>query len=175
GMVGDLVEGRADVALMGMTVSKVRSEAIDFTPAITPSKLVILMHASQAEVQNSLFGYLRHLNLELWLTLLFLSISMIFIIWKLDRTSPYGHFRANTEEEDRLSLPATFTYIWSSVFKLTLDGVAARSPSARTVYAIFSFATLVFIATYTANLIASLVQEKESFPITGIYDAKVRN
>ncbi|EDO30961.1 predicted protein, partial [Nematostella vectensis] len=170
GMVGDLVEGKAEMALTTLQVSSSRQSVIDFADADIVQLIdILVMPVKHTFLSVGWFGFLRPFQDMLWVVCGAMIIVFVLLVWLIDRCSPYGH----TNQDQVFTLCDSFSYVFSSVFKIGLEDVTARSPSARLTYAVFSLGTLVLISTYTANLMASLLQERFQFPITGIFDPKV--
>ncbi|XP_001640415.2 uncharacterized protein LOC5520475 isoform X2 [Nematostella vectensis] len=169
GMIGDLIDGKAELALTSLELSLAREEVIDYSnvPLMYHDR-VIVMAVKSSYTSHDWFGFTKPFSTTLWITFGAASVILVIVVWLIDKYSPYGH----KHHFQVFTLRDSFSYLSSTVFKINLDDVTARSPSARFTYAVFSFGTLVLISTYTANLMVSLMEVKVKFPITGIRDPK---
>ena len=172
GMVKDLIDRNADMALAPMDINVARMTAIDFSQPFFVSELKILVSSTQAENASNIFGFLGPFDGYLWIALLVIVNVVLVVIWFLEKISRYGHHRTDPERR-RFGIAVCMSYVWSTVFKLTLDDITPKSFSARLTSAAFSFATLIIATSYTANLAASIVTFDIQLPITGIRDPKV--
>ncbi|EDO45521.1 predicted protein, partial [Nematostella vectensis] len=167
GMIGDLVDGRAELALTSFEMSSARQDVIDFADAaFMYHDRVIIMPVKSSYTSHDWFGFMKPFGTHLWVAFVSTSVVLVIMVWLIDMYSPYGykhHFQVFT-------LRDSFSDLSSTVFKINLDDVTARSPSARFTYAVFSFGTLILISTYTANLMVFLIEKKVEFPISGLHD-----
>ena len=68
----------------------------------------------------------------------------------------------------------SMTYMWGMTFGKDVGiGGLPLSPSSKIVSMSFAFLALVFVNHYAANLMASLLYEETTLPITGIRDERV--
>lgn len=66
------------------------------------------------------------------------------------------------------------SYVWGVAFGKEIGAAKTpRSLSARLVSSVFAFLALILINSYSANLMAFLVQENFLLPIKGVQDPKV--
>ncbi|XP_048577111.1 glutamate [NMDA] receptor subunit 1 [Nematostella vectensis] len=174
GMINELVQGKADMALTTLTILEARQRVVDFSNAFLYGETKLMLHYSKDKQMDDIeFGFLNPFDTNLWLVLLATVNVILLIVWSLDHYSPYGHYKTGYARLRFLfDVPACMSYIYSTVFKLQLDNVTPRSNSARAVSAVFSFGTLILASTYTANLAASLVNTDEFLAVKSIHDKK---
>lgn len=174
GMVNDLIQGKAEIALTTLTIKEVRSRVIDYSEPFLYGETKIMLGKDVKSVHMIEFGFLAPFDTYLWLVSLCVINFVLVVVWLIDRLSPYGHYRSHRGRRRYIfNFPACMSFIWSGVFKLELDGDASpRSASARTISAVFAFAMLMVVSSYTANLAASLVTTND-VQVTTIKDKKV--
>ena len=174
GMIQDMIEEKAQIALAVLTATSGRTEVVSFSPPLIYEEGRILISSQSIESLPLSFGFLDPFDSLMWIVFLLAVNVVLAFVWLLERLSPYGHYKRNYGyQKNVFNLPVCMSYIWSTVFKLQLDDVMPRSASARFTAAVFSFVTLVLTTSYTANLAASVVSFDVKLPITGIHDPKV--
>ena len=174
GMIQDLIEQKAEIALAALTPTHGRLKVVDFSPVLIYDETRILISSQSIESSPLSFGFLDPFDSLLWIMFLLCVNVVLVFVWLLERLSPYGHYhKDNGTQENAFNLSVCMSYIWSTVVKLQLDDVMPRSSSARFTAAVFSFVTLVLTTSYIANLAAFIVTSDDRLPITGILDPKV--
>ena len=174
GMIQDLIEQKAEIALAALTPTHGRLKVVDFSPVLIYDETRILISSQSIESSPLSFGFLDPFHSLLWIMFLLCVNVVLVFVWLLERLSPYGHYhKDNGTQENAFNLSVCMSYIWSSVVKLQLDDMMPRSSSARFTAAVFSFVTLVLTTSYIANLAAFIVTSDDRLPITGILDPKV--
>lgn len=90
GLIGDLVDGKADLALAPLAVMAERELAIDFTvPFYDLIGIQILL--KKPEVPQDWFKFLTVLDREVWFSITIAYFVTSFVIFLFDRLSPYSH------------------------------------------------------------------------------------
>ena len=89
GLVGDLVSGEVDIAVAAMTMTSEREEVVDFVaPYFDQSGISIIVRKPVRA--RSLFKFMEVLRAEVWLAILGALVVPGFMLWLLDRFSPYS-------------------------------------------------------------------------------------
>ncbi|CAL4099883.1 unnamed protein product, partial [Meganyctiphanes norvegica] len=90
GMIKELIDKRADIALAPLSVMAERENVVDFTvPYYDLVGITILM--LKPKVPTSLFKFLTVLEAEVWVCILCAYIFTSFLLWIFDRFSPYSY------------------------------------------------------------------------------------
>ncbi|XP_071447959.1 ionotropic receptor 25a [Hetaerina americana] len=173
GMVKELVEKRADIALSSMAVMAERENAVDFTvPYYDQVGITILMKKPQTE--TSLFKFLTVLEKDVWLCILAAYFFTSFLMWIFDRWSPYSYQNnkdkyKDDEEKRMFDLKEC---LWFCMTSLTPQGggEAPKNLSGRLVAATWWLFGFIIIASYTANLAAFLTVSRLDTPIESLDD-----
>ncbi|KAG8222734.1 Ionotropic receptor 25a [Ladona fulva] len=173
GMVKELVEKRADIALSSMAVMAERENVIDFTvPYYDQVGITILMKRPQSE--TSLFKFLTVLEKDVWLCILAAYFFTSFLMWVFDRWSPYSYQNnkdkyKDDEEKREFDLKEC---LWFCMTSLTPQGggEAPKNLSGRLVAATWWLFGFIIIASYTANLAAFLTVSRLDTPIESLDD-----
>uniref|UniRef100_A0A669C411 Glutamate receptor n=1 Tax=Oreochromis niloticus TaxID=8128 RepID=A0A669C411_ORENI len=178
GMVGELVYGRADIAIAPLTITLVREEVIDFSKPFMSLGISIMIKKPQKS-KPGVFSFLDPLAYEIWMCIVFAYIGVSVVLFLVSRFSPYEW---NLEEQDETKDPQTppdppndfgiFNSLWFSLGAFMQQGcdISPRSLSGRIVGGVWWFFTLIIISSYTANLAAFLTVERMVSPIESAED-----
>ncbi|CAK9805963.1 Ionotropic receptor 25a [Anthophora quadrimaculata] len=173
GMMKDLIEKRADIALGSLWVTAERERVVDFTvPYYDLVGLSIMM--LKTKTSTSLFKFLTVLENEVWFCILAAYLFTSVLLWIFDRWSPYSYQNnrekyKNDDEKREFNLRECF---WFCMTSLTPQGggEAPKNLSGRLVAATWWLFGFIIIASYTANLAAFLTVSRLEIPIETLED-----
>ncbi|XP_035383161.1 glutamate receptor 1b isoform X2 [Electrophorus electricus] len=97
GMVGELVYGKADVAVAPLTITLVREEVIDFSKPFM-SLGISIMIKKPTKSKPGVFSFLDPLAYEIWMCIVFAYIGVSVVLFLVSRFSPYEWHGEETEE-----------------------------------------------------------------------------
>ncbi|XP_072519529.1 glutamate receptor 1a isoform X2 [Salminus brasiliensis] len=198
GMVGELVYGKADVAVAPLTITLVREEVIDFSKPFM-SLGISIMIKKPTKSKPGVFSFLDPLAYEIWMCIVFAYIGVSVVLFLVSRFSPYEWHAEDYEEgaEGNANQPSSstgqpgqggqnqpqqspeqtnefgiFNSLWFSLGAFMQQGcdISPRSLSGRIVGGVWWFFTLIIISSYTANLAAFLTVERMVSPIESAED-----
>uniref|UniRef100_A0A8D2D518 Glutamate receptor n=1 Tax=Sciurus vulgaris TaxID=55149 RepID=A0A8D2D518_SCIVU len=177
GMVGELVYGRADVAVAPLTITLVREEVIDFSKPFMSLGISIMIKKPQKS-KPGVFSFLDPLAYEIWMCIVFAYIGVSVVLFLVSRFSPYEWHSEEFEEgrdqttSDQANEFGIFNSLWFSLGAFMQQGcdISPRSLSGRIVGGVWWFFTLIIISSYTANLAAFLTVERMVSPIESAED-----
>ncbi|CAB3983880.1 glutamate receptor ionotropic, NMDA 1-like, partial [Paramuricea clavata] len=175
GMVGEILEEKADMIVAPLTINNERAKVIDFSKPFKYQGITILVKKS--ENPSSLSSFLRPFQIELWLLVL-LSVHVVAVIlYLLDRFSPFGRFQLAKCDKDEtpLNLSSAMWFSWGVLLNSGIGEGTPRSFSARVLGMVWAGFAMIIVASYTANLAAFLVLDRPKALVTGIDDAHLRN
>ncbi|XP_059470881.1 glutamate receptor ionotropic, kainate 2 isoform X5 [Neocloeon triangulifer] len=176
GIVRELMDKRADLAVASMTINYARESVIDFTKPFMNLGIGILFKVSES-MPKRLFSFMKPLAVEIWLSMLGAYVLVSLTIWVVARFSPYewrvpepcclGVLEPEAEPEvyeNDFTLSNSF---WFTIGTLMQQGsdLNPQATSTRIVGGIWWFFTLIIISSYTANLAAFLTVERMITPI----------
>uniref|UniRef100_A0A8C2GT66 Glutamate receptor n=1 Tax=Cyprinus carpio TaxID=7962 RepID=A0A8C2GT66_CYPCA len=169
GMVGELVYGKADVAVAPLTITLVREEVIDFSKPFM-SLGISIMIKKPTKSKPGVFSFLDPLAYEIWMCIVFAYIGVSVVLFLVSRFSPYEwHQEKQPEHTNEFGI---FNSLWFSLGAFMQQGcdISPRSLSGRIVGGVWWFFTLIIISSYTANLAAFLTVERMVSPIESAED-----
>ncbi|XP_061089654.1 glutamate receptor 1a isoform X2 [Conger conger] len=194
GMVGELVYGKADVAVAPLTITLVREEVIDFSKPFM-SLGISIMIKKPMKSKPGVFSFLDPLAYEIWMCIVFAYIGVSVVLFLVSRFSPYEWHADDMEDQEQQGQPGSappgqaqpgpaqqsteqtnefgiFNSLWFSLGAFMQQGcdISPRSLSGRIVGGVWWFFTLIIISSYTANLAAFLTVERMVSPIESAED-----
>ncbi|XP_054005653.1 ionotropic receptor 25a [Hylaeus anthracinus] len=173
GMMKELIDQRADIALSSLWVTAEREKVVDFTvPYYDLVGLSIMM--LKTKTSTSLFKFLTVLENEVWFCILAAYLFTSVLLWIFDRWSPYSYQNnrekyKDDDEKREFNLRECF---WFCMTSLTPQGggEAPKNLSGRLVAATWWLFGFIIIASYTANLAAFLTVSRLEIPIETLED-----
>uniref|UniRef100_A0A8C7FW60 Glutamate receptor n=1 Tax=Oncorhynchus kisutch TaxID=8019 RepID=A0A8C7FW60_ONCKI len=179
GMVGELVYGKAEIAVAPLTITLVREEVIDFSKPFMSLGISIMIKKPQKS-KPGVFSFLDPLAYEIWMCIVFAYIGVSVVLFLVSRFSPYEWHAEEPEEGSTEPGPndqppnefGIFNSLWFSLGAFMQQGcdISPRSLSGRIVGGVWWFFTLIIISSYTANLAAFLTVERMVSPIESAED-----
>uniref|UniRef100_A0A8C9WVC1 Glutamate receptor n=1 Tax=Scleropages formosus TaxID=113540 RepID=A0A8C9WVC1_SCLFO len=176
GMVGELVYGKADIAIAPLTITLVREEVIDFSKPFMSLGISIMIKKPQKS-KPGVFSFLDPLAYEIWMCIVFAYIGVSVVLFLVSRFSPYEWHTEEYEDGQIQTSESTnefgiFNSLWFSLGAFMQQGcdISPRSLSGRIVGGVWWFFTLIIISSYTANLAAFLTVERMVSPIESAED-----
>lgn len=173
GMIKELIDKRADIALGTLSVMAERENVVDFTvPYYDLVGISILIRKKKEE--TSLFNFLTVLNRTVWLCILGAYFFTSFLMWIFDRWSPYSYQnnREKYKDDEEKRVFHLKECLWFCMTSLTPQGggEAPKNLSGRLVAATWWLFGFIIIASYTANLAAYLTVARLEQPIESLDD-----
>ncbi|XP_077987333.1 glutamate receptor ionotropic, NMDA 1-like [Glandiceps talaboti] len=175
GMVGELINGKADMIVAPLTINNERAQYIDFSVPFKYQGLTILV--KKKDHGSSFASFFQPFETALWL-LIGLAVHIVaLILYVLDRFSPFGRFKSSqsSDDQDALTLSSAMWFSWGVLLNSGMGEGTPRSLSARVLGMVWAGFAMIMVASYTANLAAFLVLDRPESSITGINDPRLRN
>ncbi|CAH2062145.1 unnamed protein product, partial [Iphiclides podalirius] len=180
GIVRELMDRKADIAVASMTINYAREAVIDFTKPFMNLGIGILFKVPTSQ-PTRLFSFLNPLAIEIWLYVLAAYILVSFTLFVMARFSPY-EWSSSTHvcgHETKLltnqfNVCNSFWFI-TGTFLRQGSGLNPMATSTRIVGGIWWFFTLIILSSYTANLAAFLTVERTVLPIQNAADLAAQN
>uniref|UniRef100_A0A6P7GKP7 Glutamate receptor ionotropic, kainate 3-like isoform X3 n=1 Tax=Diabrotica virgifera virgifera TaxID=50390 RepID=A0A6P7GKP7_DIAVI len=160
GMMGEIIDGRADLAITDLTITSERESAVDFSEPFMNLGITIL-YKKPEPVPPSLFMFISPFSFRVWTMLgvsyLIVSIS-IFIMGRLSPSEWQNPYPCVEEPEFLINQFSIRNSFWFTIGALMQQGseLAAISSSTRAASGFWFFFVLTMVSSYTANLAAFL-------------------
>ncbi|XP_033112961.1 glutamate receptor 2-like [Anneissia japonica] len=186
GMIGEIKDGTADMAVASLTINAQRERDVLFTkPFMTLG--ISIMVKKPLDPSPDPFSFLRPLSTEIWLCIIFAYTGVSVVLFLVSRFSPTEWYTvredgdvsptpvedsSTEEDEPKTNDFGIFNSLWFSMGAFMQQGceISPRSLSGRIVGGVWWFFTLIIISSYTANLAAFLTVERMDSPIESAED-----
>ncbi|XP_072103518.1 glutamate receptor ionotropic, kainate 3 isoform X5 [Mobula birostris] len=174
GMVKDLIDHKADLAVAPLTITYAREKVIDFSKPFMTLGISILYRKSNG-TNAGVFSFLNPLSPDIWMYILLAYLGVSCVLFVIARFSPYEWYDAHPCNPGSDIVENNFTLLnsfWFGVGALMQQGseLMPKALSTRIIGGIWWFFTLIIISSYTANLAAFLTVERMESPIESADD-----
>lgn len=174
GMIKELIEGKADIAVADLTITYEREAAVDFTMPFMSLGIGILYKKHKKEPPK-LFSFMSPLAMDVWVYLITSFLGVTLFLFFVARFSPYEWVNPHPCVRDPDELKNNFSMkntLWFTIGCLMQQGcdIMPRSLSTRVLAASWWFFILILVSSYTANLAAFLTVERMVNPIESAED-----
>ncbi|XP_073333389.1 glutamate receptor ionotropic, NMDA 3B [Pagrus major] len=173
GLVGDLLNGLADMAVTSFSINSARSRVIDFTSPFFSTSLGILVRSKDTAAPIGAFMWPLHWSM--WVGIfLALHITALFLTlyeWK----SPYGMTPHGRNRIRVFSYSSALNLCYAILFGRTVSSKTPKCWTGRFLMNLWAIFCLLVLSSYTANLAAVMVGEKTFEEVSGIHDSKLHH
>nr|WHU27577.1 NMDA receptor 3 [Matsumurasca onukii] len=163
GMIGEVLSGRADLAIADITITREREKDADFTLPFLDLGISIL-YKKPMKMPPNIFSFLLPFSAQVWCATVaaYLGVSLLlFVMARItpsEWTNPYPCIEEPKYLENQFSLNNALWFTLGSIMQQGSE-IAPIAVSTRMVAGIWWFFTLIMVSTYTANLAAFLTVE----------------
>uniref|UniRef100_A0A8C4YK11 Glutamate receptor n=1 Tax=Gopherus evgoodei TaxID=1825980 RepID=A0A8C4YK11_9SAUR len=174
GMVGELINRKADLAVAAFTITAEREKVIDFSKPFMTLGISILYRVHMGR-KPGYFSFLDPFSPAVWLFMLLAYVAVSCVLFLAARLSPYEWYnphpclRGPHVLENQYSLGNS---LWFPIGGFMQQGseVLPRALSTRCVSGVWWAFTLIIISSYTANLAAFLTVQRMEVPVESADD-----
>nr|XP_033770635.1 glutamate receptor ionotropic, kainate 5 isoform X1 [Geotrypetes seraphini]XP_033770636.1 glutamate receptor ionotropic, kainate 5 isoform X1 [Geotrypetes seraphini] len=175
GMVGELMNRKADLAVAAFTITAEREKVIDFSKPFMTLGISILYRVHMGR-KPGYFSFLDPFSPAVWLFMLLAYLAVSCVLFLAARLSPYEWYNPHPCLRERHHvLENQYTLgnsLWFPVGGFMQQGseIMPRALSTRCVSGVWWAFTLIIISSYTANLAAFLTVQRMEVPIESADD-----
>ncbi|XP_045075329.1 glutamate receptor ionotropic, kainate 3-like, partial [Coregonus clupeaformis] len=174
GMIKELMEHRADLAVAPLTITYLREKVVDFSKPFMSMGISILYRKPNT-TNNGFFSFLNPMTPDIWVYILLAYLGVSCVLFVIARFSPYEWYDAHPCNPGSDVVENNFTLLnsfWFGVGSLMQQGseLMPKALSTRIIGGIWWFFTLIIISSYTANLAAFLTVERMVSPVDSADD-----
>ncbi|XP_032108393.1 glutamate receptor ionotropic, NMDA 3B [Sapajus apella] len=171
GLVGDLLAGRAHMAVTSFSINSARSQVVDFTSPFFSTSLGIMVRAR--DTASPIGAFMWPLHWSMWLGVFAaLHLTALFLTlyeWR----SPYGLTPRGRNRSTVFSYSSALNLCYAILFGRTVSSKTPKCPTGRLLMNLWAIFCLLVLSSYTANLAAVMVGDKTFLELSGIHDPKV--
>ncbi|KAL8221791.1 UNVERIFIED_CONTAM: Glutamate receptor ionotropic, NMDA 2B [Gekko kuhli] len=198
GMIGEVVAKRAYMAVGSLTINAERSEVVDFSVPFIETGISVMVSRSNGTVSPSAFlatctyekaapeGLMILWNVvlqepfsaDVWVMmfvmLLIISAVAVFVF---EYFSPVGYNRCLADGREpggpSFTIGKAIWLLWGLVFNNSVPVQNPKGTTSKIMVSVWAFFAVIFLASYTANLAAFMIQEEYVDQVSGLSDKKV--
>uniref|UniRef100_G3PQ93 Glutamate receptor n=1 Tax=Gasterosteus aculeatus aculeatus TaxID=481459 RepID=G3PQ93_GASAC len=171
GMIGEVFYKRADMAIGSLTINEERSEIIDFSVPFVETGISVMVARSN--------GTLFLCPISCVLCPLFLLLNPSCFLLPLSSVlycSPVGYNRSLVSAKEpggpTFTIGKSVWLLWGIVFNNSVPIENPKGTTSKIMVLVWAFFAVIFLASYTANLAAFMIQEQYIDTVSGLSDKK---
>ncbi|XP_037326100.2 glutamate receptor ionotropic, NMDA 3B [Pungitius pungitius] len=173
GLVGDLLNGLADMAVTSFSINSARSRVIDFTSPFFSTSLGILVRSKDTAAPIGAFMWPLHWSM--WVGIFVALHITAFFLTLYEWKSPYGMTPHGRNRVRVFSYSSALNLCYAILFGRTVSSKTPKCWTGRFLMNLWAIFCLLVLSSYTANLAAVMVGEKTFEEVSGIHDAKLHH
>lgn len=171
GMVRDLTNGLAHMAIAAFSITGNRLRAIDFSYPYYFSRFTVLY--TQQSQKTYMYAFLEPFSPEVWGTI-FISASISAVGMSVfEWNSPFGLNPWGRKRKQNYTLGSAMTMVYSLLFGHTVSTKSPKSWPSKVLQNFWASACIFIIASYTANLAAFLAGKHSGIDYNSVFDSRV--
>ncbi|KAM3965076.1 glutamate receptor ionotropic, kainate 2 [Aphomia sociella] len=172
GLVGDLIEHKADLAICDLTITSERNAVVDFSIPFMSLGISMLFKEQEPDEPN-MFSFINPLALDVWLYLITTYIIVSFILLICARMSQddwVNPHPCNQNPENLQNIWSLYNCMWLTMGAIMTQGcdILPRGIGSRWTAGFWWFFALIITASYTANMSTFISNERRSNDITDV-------
>ncbi|KAM9775610.1 uncharacterized protein grin2da [Syngnathus typhle] len=175
GMVGEVVSDRADMAIGSLTINEERSEVVEFSVPFVETGISVMVSRSNGTVSPSAF--LEPYSPAVWVMMFVMCLSVVAVtVFIFEFFSPVGYNRSLQSAKklggSKFTIGKSVWLLWALVFNNSVPVENPRGTTSKIMVLVWAFFAVIFLASYTANLAAFMIQEEYIDTVSGLSDKK---
>lgn len=175
GMIGEVYYQRADMAIGSLTINEERSAIVSFSVPFVETGISVMVARSNGTVSPSAF--LEPYSPAVWIMMFVMCLMVVALtVCVFEYYSPVGYNR--NLQSGKITGGPTFTIgksvwlLWALVFNNSVPIENPKGTTSKIMVLIWAFFAVIFLASYTANLAAFMIQEQFIDTVSGLSDRK---
>ncbi|KAL4648114.1 glutamate receptor ionotropic, NMDA 2C-like [Arapaima gigas] len=175
GMIGEVFYKRADMAIGSLTINEERSEIIDFSVPFVETGISVMVARSNGTVSPSAF--LEPYSPAVWVMMFVMCLTVVAVtVFIFEYFSPVGYNRslvsAKAPGGPTFTIGKSVWLLWGIVFNNSVPIENPKGTTSKIMVLVWAFFAVIFLASYTANLAAFMIQEQYIDTVSGLSDKK---
>ncbi|XP_062571450.1 glutamate receptor ionotropic, NMDA 3A-like [Saccostrea cucullata] len=171
GMVRDLTNGIADMAIAAFSITGSRMSAIDFSYPYYFSRFTVLY--IQQNQKTYMYAFIEPFSVEVWCTI-FISATISAVGMSMfEWNSPFGLNPWGRKRKQNYTLGSGMTMVYSLLFGHTVSTKSPKSWPSKVLQNFWASACIFIIASYTANLAAFLAGKHSGIDYSSVFDSRL--
>ncbi|XP_036008586.1 glutamate receptor ionotropic, NMDA 2D isoform X12 [Mus musculus] len=186
GMIGEVFYQRADMAIGSLTINEERSEIVDFSVPFVETGISVMVARSNGTVSPSAFLAFAWLmppmspepySPAVWVMMFVMCLTVVAVtVFIFEYLSPVGYNRSLATGKrpggSTFTIGKSIWLLWALVFNNSVPVENPRGTTSKIMVLVWAFFAVIFLASYTANLAAFMIQEEYVDTVSGLSDRK---
>ncbi|KAG5271806.1 hypothetical protein AALO_G00184180 [Alosa alosa] len=178
GMVGEVVYKHADMAIGSLTINEERSQVVDFSVPFVETGISVMVSRSNGTVSPSAF--LEPYSPAVWVMMFVMCLTVVAVtVFIFEFFSPVGYNRdlqsAKKPGGSKFTIGKSIWLLWALVFNNSVPVENPKGTTSKIMVLVWAFFAVIFLASYTANLAAFMIQEEYIDTVSGLSDRKFQH
>ncbi|KAL4716074.1 hypothetical protein ACJJTC_013851 [Scirpophaga incertulas] len=179
GLIGDLLDQKADLAVCDLTITEERKKVVDFSVPFMSLGISIL-YTQKKQAEPELFAFLNPYTIDVWLNTATAYCLVSIILYVCARISPADWENPQPCDKDPEELENIWTFkncTWLTMGSIMTQGcdILPKAFGSRWVCGMWWFFAMIVCQTYIAQLSASMTSALEDEPIHSVEDLAKQN
>ncbi|NXT93684.1 NMDE3 protein, partial [Anhinga rufa] len=175
GMIGEVYYKRADMAIGSLTINEERSEIVDFSVPFVETGISVMVARSNGTVSPSAF--LEPYSPAVWVMMFVMCLTVVAVtVFVFEYFSPVGYNQNLTSGKrpggPSFTIGKSVWLLWALVFNNSVPIENPKGTTSKIMVLVWAFFAVIFLASYTANLAAFMIQEQYIDTVSGLSDRK---
>ncbi|ELW68337.1 Glutamate [NMDA] receptor subunit epsilon-3 [Tupaia chinensis] len=175
GMIGEVYYKRADMAIGSLTINEERAEVVDFSVPFVETGISVMVARSNGTVSPSAF--LEPYSPAVWVMMFVMCLTVVAItVFMFEYFSPVSYNQNLTRGKKpggpSFTIGKSVWLLWALVFNNSVPIENPRGTTSKIMVLVWAFFAVIFLASYTANLAAFMIQEQYIDTVSGLSDRK---
>ncbi|KAM4843527.1 glutamate receptor ionotropic, NMDA 2C isoform 2-T2 [Thomomys bottae] len=175
GMIGEVYYKRADMAIGSLTINEERSEIVDFSVPFVETGISVMVARSNGTVSPSAF--LEPYSPAVWVMMFVMCLTVVAVtVFMFEYFSPVSYNQNLTKGKKpggpSFTIGKSVWLLWALVFNNSVPIENPRGTTSKIMVLVWAFFAVIFLASYTANLAAFMIQEQYIDTVSGLSDKK---
>ncbi|VVC94093.1 unnamed protein product [Leptidea sinapis] len=172
GLIGDLLDKKADLAVCDLTITQERKEVVDFSVPFMSLGISIL-YTKERKIPPAMFSFLNPYTFDVWMYTATAYCLVSIVLFVCSRISPADWENPQPCDKEPEELENIWNFkncAWLTMGSIMTQGcdILPKAIGSRWVCAMWWFFAVIVCQTYIAQLSASMTTAMESDPIDSV-------
>ena len=168
GLVGDLLNGSAQMAVAAFSVTRSRSRVVDFTAPYFYAGFSIVV--SEEERRPPIYAFMEPFDGWVWISIVVSATVVAVALSLLEWNSPFGLNPWGRKRKTNYTLGSGLNMVYAILFQHTIKTKSPKAWPSKWLQNFWAGASIFIYSSYTANLAAFLAGKNAAVAITGVHD-----
>ncbi|CAK1555313.1 unnamed protein product [Leptosia nina] len=179
GLIGDLLDKKADLAVCDLTITEERKSVVDFSvPFMTLG--ISILYTQERKISPGWFSFLNPYSFDMWIHTATAYCVVSIVLFVCSRISPADWENPQPCDKDPEELENIWNFkncVWLTMGSIMTQGcdILPKAIGSRWVCAMWWFFAVIVCQTYIAQLSASMTSALESERINSVEDLAKQN